>query len=152
MNKYTTEHPSQAIPYGYCQCGCGQRAPIALKTRHDRGAIKGQPNKFCLGHSIRHNSNNAVSFWNNVAISHFDDCWLWKAATNRKGYGLISLNGKLRRAHRIAYELTYGPAPKGLLVLHHCDNPSCCNPTHLFVGTAANNTEDMIAKGRAWWQ
>jgi hypothetical protein len=57
--------------------------------------------------------------------------------------------GVIRRAHRIAWELVYGPIPSGLKCLHRCDNPSCVRPDHLFLGTVTDNAEDMIVKGRA---
>jgi hypothetical protein len=56
------------------------------------------------------------------------------------------------RAHRVAWELTYGPIPAGLYVCHHCDNPPCCNPAHLFLATNAGNAQDMSRKGRAFAQ
>lgn len=68
------------------------------------------------------------------------------------GYGDFSVGSKANyknvAAHRVAYELTYGPIPEGLSVLHHCDNPACPRPDHLFTGTQLDNMRDMIAKGR----
>ena len=76
-------------------------------------------------------------------------CLEWTKSTNRNGYGLIGFDGKCRLAHRVAWELANGPIPDGLNVLHHCDNPPCCDTEKcLFLGTQADNVADMEAKGR----
>lgn len=75
-------------------------------------------------------------------------CWVWIAGSTRTGYGRHYVNGTTVYAHRHAYELWIGPIPNGLYVLHKCDNPSCVNPQHLFVGSHLDNVADMIAKGR----
>ena len=90
----------------------------------------------------------AERFWEKV--SKTDGCWLWTASLTRGGYGQFPLRkGVIRRAHRIAWELTNGPVPDGLWVLHQCDNPPCVRPDHLFLGTPKDNTADKIAKGRS---
>lgn len=78
-------------------------------------------------------------------------CHLWLFAADRKGYGVVRFDGKPRRAHRVAFLLSGGSIPKGRGVLHRCDTPLCVNPDHLFVGTALENTRDMIVKGRMVW-
>lgn len=80
-----------------------------------------------------------------------DGCWYWTATRNNQGYGQMRADGKLKLAHRLAYELFCGPIPQGLCVLHSCDNggQGCVCPSHLWLGTAAENTEDMARKGRS---
>jgi hypothetical protein len=76
-------------------------------------------------------------------------CWEWQRSKDKDGYGYIKKDQKTTKAHRVSYELHYGPIENGLWVLHRCDNPSCVNPEHLWLGTAKDNSDDMIAKGRA---
>ena len=85
-------------------------------------------------------------FWQKVRKS--DGCWEWTAARNGYGYGIFGPNRKTFLAHRLSWSMAHGDIPDGLHVLHHCDNPSCVRPDHLFIGTAKDNVQDMIRKGR----
>ena len=76
-----------------------------------------------------------------------EDCWLWQRSTNKKGYGYFQAD-KLRQAHRFAYMLAKGEIPEGMVIMHSCDTPGCCNPAHLSTGTWADNAHDRDRKGR----
>ncbi len=85
-------------------------------------------------------------FW--ARVDKTGDCWLWTGCKNDAGYGAIRWQGRTTRAHRISWVLTNGDIPDGRLVLHRCDNRPCVRPDHLFVGSHADNSRDMVAKDR----
>lgn len=90
-----------------------------------------------------------AAFWARVDKSAGPDaCWPWTGSTFRSGYGQIGNRHLPVLAHRAAHQLTHGAIPRGACVLHRCDNPLCCNPAHLFVGSARDNARDKAAKGR----
>ena len=91
--------------------------------------------------------------WSAVdTILEAESCWVWPKATNACGYGLFRLtlsDGSVETlAHRVAWILTYGSIPPGKRILHTCDNPPCIRPSHLWLGTQAENVQDMNTKGR----
>jgi hypothetical protein len=108
--------------------------------------------RFRRGHQARVDDAAAIArFWSYVDRGDPEDCWPWlrNAHGGQMGYGRFKSRGVNRAAHRVAWELTNGPIPEGIFVCHHCDNPPCCNPAHLFLGTQAENLSDRDQKGRA---
>lgn len=92
-------------------------------------------------------------FWSRVAIGPPEECWHWTCGIAPSGYGFLRWGKRKVNAHRVAWELTHGPIPvrhgkEELWVCHHCDNPPCCNPHHLFLGTPGDNAHDRDSKGR----
>lgn len=81
-------------------------------------------------------------------VKNSRDCWEWTGTRVPFGYGILIVDGKQKRAHRVAYEEFVGPIPDDALVCHKCDNPPCINPAHLFIGTHIDNAKDRNAKGR----
>ena len=92
----------------------------------------------------------SILFWKKVAVGAPDECWEWTGSRDRKSYGRWHWNGTRHGlAHRAAYMMANAiEIPSGVMVLHSCDNPPCCNPRHLWLGSARDNTDDMVAKGR----
>jgi len=91
----------------------------------------------------------AARFWVKVGPPDECGCRVFTGARRGDGYGAFQMGKRQTGAHRAAWEFTYGPIPSGMKVLHRCDNPPCCEPTHLFLGTNADNLADMAAKGRS---
>ena len=87
-------------------------------------------------------------FWAKLKLNESNGCLEWRGSISTNGYGYITFHGKQQLTHRVAWLLTHGDVPKGGHILHKCDNPCCCNPAHLFLGTHADNMRDKAIKGR----
>jgi hypothetical protein len=138
------------IPYGFCQCGCGQKTKLARQDNPEHGHIKGKPLRYILNH---HNTPPTIQdkFWQHVSKQDDESCWEWQGNQTDFGYGKFTYRGKTYLAHRVSWEIHYGAIPKGKFVCHNCpdgDNPRCANPHHLWLGTSTENTADRQAKGR----
>ena len=94
------------------------------------------------------NDKEIKFFLNGFTEAPKNYCWHWNRALNTPGYGVCQNNGRQVGAHRFSYEYFIGAIPHGMLVCHICDNPSCVNPDHLFLGTYSDNAKDMVNKGR----
>lgn len=86
-------------------------------------------------------------FWEKINIGGSDECWKWRK--NSGGYARVRRNGTSEAAHRVAYSISFGEIPFGMNILHKCDNPPCCNPAHLLLGTHKDNMQDKAKKGRS---
>ncbi len=94
-----------------------------------------------------------VLWWLSDGIDFSGECWTWKGHASDRGYGIIDLKHyefpeSTVLVHRLVYSICVEPIPDGLCVLHRCDNPPCCRPEHLFLGTNLDNIADKMAKGR----
>jgi hypothetical protein len=121
----------------YDFCGCGARKKRESRSCH-------------ACYNADRWGDPASRFWAKVDRSGGPEvCWLWTAGTKSSGYGEFSFQGGSRPAHQVAWELANGePFPEGMFGCHHCDNPPCVNPAHIFVGTTADNMHDALSKGR----
>lgn len=150
-----------------CECGCGMMVrfenkfifnhhrkgiPIPESTRQkQREGRKGKKHtkesrkKMSLARKGKI-KNTPEDFWDKCHKS--EGCWEWAGSRNRDGYGWFCFNGKTQGTHRLAWQLTHGSIPKGMSVLHKCDNPPCVNPDHLFIGTQGDNIRDAFSKNK----
>ena len=121
---------------------------------HCGAPCKQRTRTFCSQSCARKNSARPIEerFWKRVDKN--GECWNWTHRKTRDGYGYVkkfnTVTGRwsYTYVHRLSWELANGPIPDGLFVCHHCDNPSCVRPSHLFVGTHLDNMKDRSAKGR----
>lgn len=123
--------------------------PVYIKSRglcrahYNRWWRHGDP----LGGRPVMSARTIEDVWARVQRGGADDCWPWTGSVDRDGYGKMKV-GALRRAHRIAFYAATGTDPTGYFICHTCDNPPCCNPAHLYRGTALDNNRDIHRRGR----
>lgn len=117
-----------------CRCDCGKEWAVTASNLVRIKSCGCQP--------------NFQKFWTLLTKIEPTGCLVWTKGKCHDGYGNVYAFGKNTGTHRVAWMLTHGPIPEGMKVLHHCDNPPCCNPDHLFLGTDMDNTVDKCSKGR----
>jgi hypothetical protein len=117
---------------------------------------KVRPDRHAVTRRLRAEESLEDRFWSKVDKRGPDDCWEWQASRYEKGYGFFrrrahqaGRKGDCIQSHRMTWELVHGPIPDGKQILHRCDNPPCCNPAHLFLGSHDANMKDMVSKGRS---
>lgn len=129
-----------------CDCGTLTVQPISavrLGRRKSCGCAHREAPQ-----STRFSETQArAAFWAKVT-NLTKSCWGWSASKDQCGYGTMQYHGVVQRAHRISWQIHHGAIPKGMRVLHKCDNPECTKPIHLFLGTQNDNMLDCSAKGR----
>jgi hypothetical protein len=123
----------------------------ALEQLFTELTTKPEDDRLVRGLKRRSIAGDIDAFWSRVAKQP-DGCWLWQGSKSRSGYGVAIFDGRGSRATWISWLLHNGPVPRGMFMLHKCDNPPCVNPEHLFVGTGADNMRAMAAKGRGAMQ
>jgi hypothetical protein len=147
------ERPERAEYHTYCSVLCARegrklRRPV-VHCHHCHREFTSYPYR---KKTIKYCSNACKyerNLWDRIDTSGGPDaCWEWQG-TRMLGYGIKMSSGKNMRVHRLVYALYNGPIPPGLIVLHLCDNPPCCNPAHLSCGTHRDNLLDAYSKGRA---
>ena len=125
------------VAHGHCQCGCGEPTPLAKKTRHELGHVKGDPLPYIHGHNRRKSGTEYVE----EDRGYETPCWIWQRAKHPRGYGTTTQNGKQVYAHRALWERANGPIPAGAELDHLCRVHECVRPDHMEPVTHKTNME-----------
>jgi hypothetical protein len=126
----------------YCSRSCARRGSIKIQIKKRQ--------QFLLDETVDERKIRLKQRFEKYTIKNGDEyCWNWNGSKFKKGYGLMSFDGKIMQAHRVSFQLYNREIPKGLFVLHSCDVRECTNPRHLFLGTNIDNMKDMVKKGRS---
>ncbi len=149
------------VPYGFCHCGCGERAPLATQTRSERGQVAGEPVKYCRGHNNRGRSPYDFDTYDVIDLGYTSPCWRFRREPQSFGYCQFRLSdGSVQMAHRAFYEREHGPIP-GDLTLDHlchtdtsacpggrsCEHRRCVNPAHMeIIGRGDNARRGRCVK------
>jgi hypothetical protein len=140
--KPTIKHAKRKYAMDKALCG----APMANPMRE--GSVNWAFVTCAECRDLKRPDGDETRFWLKVKKNSGDRCWEWTAALRKEGYGNFWLKRRNVDAHRFSYELANGPVPKGAFICHHCDNPRCVRPDHLFQGTPKDNAQDMLKKDR----
>ena len=138
-----------------CVCECGNKAVVYGQTiRKEKskscGCLKSEQQSLRMKKMRLQQSGSLHDRFFSRFVKLDSGCWQWRAHTDKDGYGVLPGDRKNTRAHRLSYELHKGQISDGFVICHHCDNPGCVNPDHLFVGTSKDNAQDALQKGRAY--
>ena len=148
----SANHPN--VPYGYCECGCGEKTSLAPRDDKRFGHTKGEPVRFRVGHANR--QQPVDHFWDRVEMAGDDECWEWTGQVGSSPYGQSVVFGRKVLAHRLSWEM-HNCEPAGDRHVHHaCHNPICVNPTHLEAIAPVRHREahrserTACGQGHAW--